>query len=30
MSLKIDGLLKLGEDEDEKINNSGVFFFLLK
>jgi len=24
MSLKIDGLLKMGEDEDEKISNSGV------
>jgi len=27
MSLKIDGLLKMGEDEDEKIYNSGVVEF---
>ena len=30
MSLKIDGLLKMGGDDDDKINNSGVilsFFY---
>ena len=28
MSLKIDGLLKMGEDEEDKINNSGVIIII--
>lgn len=27
MSLKIDGLLKMGAEEEDKINNSGVILF---